>query len=331
MTERRPRARDSDYHPQVDEEDSLGQSRTGSDVGSCLGTPELRIDWTTVGRDRILGGRVTAEESLWGVIITMGIAGSRASILETQDIEWLTLHFFCLWGVVASSIHYSARFNNADAFHRIMWALFLLGLAGQISFLDHSLPGFAGATAFLYALVAAAFLRVALLSRRRRKFCLYWAASNLGACCLLLLLALHPETMAPYERGLLWCNAVWEAVTSPRRGPARARGGGRSRSKHCVHTYRWRCGSSISSRRNTQATICCPSPPNLNPHPDPHLKPLGSTSFSHLHPHPNYSGYDLPVAIQYVIKRYEGFHMMTIVCTFLFPLALQGATASPQP
>ena len=129
----------------------------------------------------------------------MGIAGTRASILETQDTEWLTLHFFCLWGVVASSIHYSARFNNADAFHRIMWALFLLGLAGQISFLDHSLPGFAGATAFLYALVAAAFLRVALLSQRSRKFCLYWAASNLSACCPLLLLALCPETMAPYE------------------------------------------------------------------------------------------------------------------------------------
>ena len=79
MTERRPRARDSDYHPQVDEEDSLGQGRTGSGVGSCLGTPELRIDWTTVGRDRVFGGRITAEESLWGVIITMGIAGSRAS------------------------------------------------------------------------------------------------------------------------------------------------------------------------------------------------------------------------------------------------------------
>ena len=192
-----PRARD--YHPHVDEGDSLEQSRPNLDVGSCLGTPQLRIEWTTLGRDRILAGRVMAEESLWGVIITMGIAGSRASILETQDTEWLTLHFFCLWGVVASSIHYSARFNNADAFHRIMWALFLLGLAGQISFLDHSLPGFAGATAFLYALVAAAFLRVALLSQRSRKFCLYWAASNLSACCLLLLLALCPETMAPYE------------------------------------------------------------------------------------------------------------------------------------
>ena len=70
----------------------------------------------------------------------------------------------------------------------------------------------------------------------------------------------------------------------------------------------------------------------VNPQPQPSFRPpLGSTSFSHLHPHPNYSGYDLPVAIQYVIKRYEGFHMMTIVCTFLFPLALQGATASPQP
>ena len=197
----------------------------------------------------------------------MGIAGTRASILETQDTEWLTLHFFCLWGVVASSIHYSARFNNADAFHRIMWALFLLGLAGQISFLDHSLPGFAGATAFLYALVAAAFLRVALLSQRSRKFCLYWAASNLSACCLLLLLALCPETMAPYERGLLWCNVVWESVSHHGAACARARGGGGCGSKHYVLTNRWRCGSSISSRRTTQATICCPSNPQPQPSP----------------------------------------------------------------
>lgn len=120
-----------------------------------------------------------------------------------RRVAGLALHFFCLWGVVASSVNYSTRFNNADFFHRILWGLFLFGLAGQISFLDHSLVGFAGSTAFLHAVVAGAFLRVALLNRRCRKFSLFWMVSNIGACSLFLLLALFPASVAPFERGRL--------------------------------------------------------------------------------------------------------------------------------
>ena len=141
-----------------------------------------------------------------------------------------------------------------------MWALFLLGLVGQISFLDHALVGFAGSTAFLYAVVAGAFLRVAILNQRARKFCLFWMASNAGASSLFLLLALFPGSVAHFERGVLWCNVVWEAVSV------------------------W-------------------------------IFFFVSEAFS---------GWDLPVDIHYMIKRYEGFHMMTMVCTFLFPIALQG-------
>jgi len=34
--------------------------------------------------------------------------------------------------------------------------------------------------------------------------------------------------------------------------------------------------------------------------------------------------WDIPLDIKYLTKRFEGFHMMTMVCTFLFPIALQG-------
>ena len=34
--------------------------------------------------------------------------------------------------------------------------------------------------------------------------------------------------------------------------------------------------------------------------------------------------WDIPVDIEFFVKRYEGFHMMIMVCSFLFPIALQG-------
>lgn len=248
-----------------DPRNSLAAPRRNSvaaEDDSCLGTPLLRKDWERLeGADR-LGGRVTAEEALWVVIVTMGIAEARDNIMETMDLEWLVLHFFCLWGVVASSITYSARFNNADLFHGLLWALFLFGLAAQISFLDDSLVGFAGATGFLYILMAAAFARVAVLSRRSRTFSLFWMGSNLCVASLFVLLALFPERLGHLERGLLWINVVWEAVSN------------------------W-------------------------------VFYFVSEFFQ--------GSWDLPLSIRYIIKRYEGFHMMTMVCTFLFPIALQGA------
>ena len=138
---------------------------------SCLGTPALRKDWTQLDKDQgRLGGRITTEEALWGVLITMGIAGARDNIMETEDLEWLVLHFFILWGVVASSVNYAARFNDVDPWHYLLWALFLLGLAWSIAFLYHSLVGLAACVCFLYLLIATAFFRVACLFPRARLF-----------------------------------------------------------------------------------------------------------------------------------------------------------------
>ncbi|KAL1524766.1 hypothetical protein AB1Y20_019649 [Prymnesium parvum] len=233
----------------------------------CLGRPMLRKDWTSVEGLGRLGGRVTIEEGLWGVVITMGIATARENILQTGDLEWLLLHFFCLWGPVSSSVVYSARFNDVDLFHHLMWGLFLLGLAGIIASLDHSLRGLAACTCFLYLVVAAAFLRVACLFPRGRKFSTYWMASNLGAALLFGLLALFPSALAPHERGVLWINVVWEPVAT------------------------WSFFFVSQARQ----------------------------------------GWDLPLDIQYMNARFDGFLMMTMVCTFLFPIGLQGSFFQSSP
>lgn len=71
----------------IPDEHLQSEGKAPAQVGSCLGTPLLRKDWTTLAGAGRLGGRVTNEESLWGVIITMGIAGARAQMLIEADLE----------------------------------------------------------------------------------------------------------------------------------------------------------------------------------------------------------------------------------------------------
>eukprot|EP00965_Chrysotila_dentata_P213041 6187403-Pleurochrysis_carterae.AAC.2 len=172
--------------------------------------PSLRCDWGSkrAGDE----GKITIDEGLWGVIFTMGIAAMRDRLLVDYDIEWWILHFFCMWGVIAASVTYSSRFNDTDVYHRVMWACFLVGIAGQIAFLDHDAAFFAGCTFFLYLLIVASFLRVAYYLPRARPFSLFYALCIGLQASIFLVLAVWPRARR-IERGLFWVNAVFEAAT----------------------------------------------------------------------------------------------------------------------
>lgn len=82
-------------------------------------------------------------------------------------------------------------------------------------FLNNSLPGFAGATACVYSLVAAAELRVAAFLPRARVYCLVSAAGSAASCGLFLHLASLPDSAAGGrpERRLLWAAAAVSPAT----------------------------------------------------------------------------------------------------------------------
>ena len=70
--------------------------------------PRLRFDWQYLEEERAHAGRVTTEEVLWVVIITMGVAAMRSEILVDHDVEWYVLHFFCFIRVVSAALKYAS-------------------------------------------------------------------------------------------------------------------------------------------------------------------------------------------------------------------------------
>lgn len=220
--------------------------------------PRLRRDWnSSTGPPSTVTGKVTAEESLWVVIVTMSIAGMRDDVLADHDLVWYILHFFVVWRVLSSSIFYSGRFNDYDAFHSVMWAAFLLCLLFMVSCLYHSLQCFVIAASCAHLCIAVAYARVACSVKRARFYCSYHGlASALNAAVLFLTFV--------DERPILWVNIFYEDV---------------------VHLL-FLCMCRFS--RNGGVEI------------------------------------DVPGDFEYMIARYKGIHMMIIVCSFLFPLGLQG-------
>lgn len=71
--------------------------------------------------ERRHSGRVTTQESLWVVVITMGVAGMRSDVLVHRDLEWYALHFFVIWQPVRETIKYSSRFGDQDTAHLQAW------------------------------------------------------------------------------------------------------------------------------------------------------------------------------------------------------------------
>lgn len=245
--------------------ESAGNDRgTSSRNWSLFGQVRLRKDWQDLAKTDPLLGRVTREESLWGVIVTMGIAGMRDGIMVNHDIEWYVLHFFCFWGAMSASVMYSTRFNDVDEFHSLLWTGFLLGMFGQVAFLDNSMRGFAGSTCFLYVLFAAANFRSAVYLPRARVFC-----GVFGSMCVLaaLIFAVIASGLIPAssERALLRLHFFLEPVA--------------------VLIF---VGFTTDPERKQR--------------------------------------WDIPVSIEYLISRYEGFLMMIIVCSFLFPIGMSGAS-----
>ena len=107
-----------------------------------------------------LNSSATAQEALWEIIITTGIAEMRNQIMVDHDVGRYVFHFFCFWGPVNVNINYSVCFSDDDSFHGLLWTCFTSGLAGQVAYLNHDLWGLAGATAWLYLVVALAHAMV---------------------------------------------------------------------------------------------------------------------------------------------------------------------------
>lgn len=141
-----------------------------------------------------LKGQITIQEKLWGVIVTMSIMSMRNQIFKDHgDILWYVLNFFCLYDVVMASIMYSCRFNDIDLFHRILWAFFTLGMAGQAAFMNMDERWLAMCTGFLYVLVSIGLLRVAIYMPKERFLALHDTFFNLSAASVLAAIAWNGE------------------------------------------------------------------------------------------------------------------------------------------
>eukprot|EP00746_Dinoflagellata_sp_MGD_P138201 gnl/MRDRNA2_/MRDRNA2_71895_c0_seq1.p1 gnl/MRDRNA2_/MRDRNA2_71895_c0~~gnl/MRDRNA2_/MRDRNA2_71895_c0_seq1.p1 ORF type:complete len:949 (+),score=114.72 gnl/MRDRNA2_/MRDRNA2_71895_c0_seq1:127-2973(+) len=185
----------------------------------ALQLPRLRTSWHTgETEDEALVGKITTQEALWSVIITMGVAGMRDQVLQDFDIVWYILHFFVFWGVKSASINYATRFNDDDAFHSIMWTVFNLGLTGMVTCLYHDLQGLAASTSACYALIALAYFRIGLYIPETRRFCVVHGIGHVLAVILFVALIyevqVHPSTeYGTTEKVILSTHIVIEPFT----------------------------------------------------------------------------------------------------------------------
>ena len=168
--------------------ESSNRSPTKWSAFHTFASPRLRANWESLESSRH-SGRLTMAETLWIVVITMGVANMRSAVLVHRDIEWYCLHFLVVWQPVHASLKYSSRFNDHDMSHLLLHAAFTVGMAVQTAYLHHELHGFALATAALHALVAAAHVRVACRLPDARTFCVFRAAESAAAAALFVRLA----------------------------------------------------------------------------------------------------------------------------------------------
>ena len=252
-----------------------------------FGTPRLRADWQNLDDPGPLQGRVTTQEELWGVLVTMAVASMRDHIFENEDIVEYILYFFAFWGVVSATVNYSTRFNDEDLFHQTLWGLFLIGMTFQIAYCYHDLSKFAAATSFLYILMALAHFRVTYALPRARPFCLIFGLGHLFIGSAFAYLAMRADGDGPFsERRILWLNVVFEPV-------------------HLVFFV----------------LMTCPwKPPSEPPVYD---FAYYVRTYNPLSRFAN-SSWDLPLKVKYMIERFEGFQMMFVVVSVLFPIALSG-------
>ena len=252
-----------------------------------LGTPRLRADWQNLDAPGPLQGRVTTQEELWGVLVTMAVASMRDHTFENEDIIDYILYFFAFWGVVSATVNYSNRFNDEDPFHKTLWALFLIGMTYQIAYCYRDLSSFAAATSFLYMLMALAQFRVAYALKRAREFSFIFGAGHCFMAIAFAYLAVNEDGEGSFpERAVLWLNAVFEPL-------------------HLLFFV----------------LITCPPRPPANPpvydlaYYVRRFNPLSRVANS---------SYDVPLKVKYMVERFEGFQMMFIVVSVLFPIALAG-------
>jgi len=355
--------------------------------------PRLRFDWQHLEENRTHEAHVTTDEVLWVVIITMGVAGMRTEILESHDVDWYVLHFFCFVRIVTSSMKYASRFNDHDLAHQVLWAAFTVGLLLLIAYLNHQRTGFGAATCLLYCLIAAAHVRVACLLPRARVFCFFAAAENLLAASIFAALALDEDALLP-ERALLTAHIAIEPVCAltlklaadhaerrqladappkrsrrlefsthdaelPRQGRLLPRSPLASCSALAAPRSYLDATAAAGAAASTDSTPAVPtsaspalptaapasppaSPPTSPPASPPASSPAASPALgasgalhapcavaippsltSHLISGETTS-WDIPHDPGYTIRRAEGFVMMIIVCSFLFPIGLQG-------
>lgn len=183
--------------------------------------PLLRVDWErrlSPDQDH-LKGQVTSQEKVWGVLVTMGIAGMRAQVFKDHDIRGYLLHFACFYDPVMASIMYSTRYNDTDFFHRTLWALFTLGMAGQTAYLNQDIHRFAAFTGFLYGLICGSQFRTAWRIPRARFLAFHDALWNMFAVALFAVVSLTSMFTTPLLmvhvllRPLSFLSAWWYTRT----------------------------------------------------------------------------------------------------------------------
>ena len=76
-----------------------------------LGRPRLRKDWDNVDASGPTSGRISTQETLWGVFVAMAIGSMRDKVFENYDIKSYILRFFAFWRVVEASMSMAGHEN----------------------------------------------------------------------------------------------------------------------------------------------------------------------------------------------------------------------------
>lgn len=178
--------------------------------------PRLRKEWDSL--DEQSGISMTQSEMLWLVIITMNIAGMRDEIFERWGsapgaMQEYLMHFFVTWNVLWSPTTYSARFNDNDLFHSLLWGAYTIGLMLLTAHLYVDLQGYATVAATLSLILATAYARIAVCLPCACIYAAYQAVTLVVLATFLLSLSCTEERGA-LERAALWVIGLAEPVAA---------------------------------------------------------------------------------------------------------------------
>jgi len=186
--------------------------------------PRLLKDWGTL--DSSVGAQVSSQEHFFTVLVAVAVFQLNEAIGKDHRLDVYIVRFVALYGIVWATMRYAARFNDDDLAHKILWALYEVGLLlimeGQSMGSDLSNGRWSVykiSYIALYALVIAFFCgRVARAVERARNFCLMSACVHMACAALWLACAFTDGPalgfMWPLALLIFAFDAVFVVVTS---------------------------------------------------------------------------------------------------------------------